>query len=169
MEFTVVLDSQPSSGVVIGITSSDVSEGTVSTPALTFVAGNWDTAQTVVVTGVEDLQVDGDIAYTIETGAAVSSDLKFHNVIVADVALTNTDRKSIGLLIVVHGFVSVFMDDSQNMAKCMFACFKHTSLFCCCFVFSRFSHRDCDSYQWADHDRSWRHSDVQCSAGFTAV
>ena len=50
--FTVVLDAQPTSDVVIVLTSSDTGEATVNSP-LTFTAANWDTAQTVTVTGVD--------------------------------------------------------------------------------------------------------------------
>jgi hypothetical protein len=37
---------------------------------LTFTAANWATPQTVTVTGVDDAQVDGDVAYTIITTAS---------------------------------------------------------------------------------------------------
>ena len=50
--FTVVLNAEPSSNVVLDITSSDTGEATV-TSSLTFTAANWDTAQTVTVTGVD--------------------------------------------------------------------------------------------------------------------
>ena len=48
--FTIVLDAQPTSDVVFAITSSDTGEATV-TSTLTFTNGNWDTPQTVTVTG----------------------------------------------------------------------------------------------------------------------
>ena len=51
--FTVVLNAEPSSNVVLDITSSDTGEATV-TSSLTFTSANWDTAQTVTVTGVDD-------------------------------------------------------------------------------------------------------------------
>ena len=40
--FTVVLTSQPTADVTIGISSSDPTEGTVSTGSLTFTAANWN-------------------------------------------------------------------------------------------------------------------------------
>ena len=49
-------------------------EGTVSPATLTFTPANWNTAQTVTVTGVDDAVDDGDIAYTIVTAPATSSD-----------------------------------------------------------------------------------------------
>ena len=42
--------------------------------SLTFTTANWNAAQTVTVTGVDDLVDDGDIAYTIVTAAATSTD-----------------------------------------------------------------------------------------------
>ena len=62
--FTVVLDAQPTSDVVLTVTSSDTGEATVNSP-LTFTPANWDTAQTVTVTGVDDDLVDGTITSTI--------------------------------------------------------------------------------------------------------
>ena len=56
--FTVVLDAQPTSDVVIALTSSDTGEATIS-GSLTFTPANWDTAQTVTITGADDLTVDG--------------------------------------------------------------------------------------------------------------
>ena len=53
--FTVVLNSEPAAAVAIGLTSSDVTEGTVSPTSLTFTpsgAGIWSTPQTVTVTGL---------------------------------------------------------------------------------------------------------------------
>src|SRR6185503_3946719 len=72
--FDVVLDSQPTADVVIPVASSDPSEGEASVTSLTFTAADWNVPQTVTVTGVDDAVDDGDIAYTIETGAAESDD-----------------------------------------------------------------------------------------------
>ena len=44
-----------------------------SPASLTFTAANWNVAQTVTVTGVDDALDDGDIAYTIVTAAATSA------------------------------------------------------------------------------------------------
>src|SRR5207248_3775260 len=52
--FTVVLTSQPTAGVTIPIASSNPAEGTAAPASLTFTAANWNVAQTVTVTGVDD-------------------------------------------------------------------------------------------------------------------
>jgi len=90
--FEVVLGSQPLSDVMIPIASSDTSEGTVSTGSLLFTAGNWNVAQMVTVTGVDDAVADGDAAYTVLIGPATSSDTGYNGLDPADVALTNTDN-----------------------------------------------------------------------------
>lgn len=55
--YTVVLDSQPTGSVTITPTSGNAEAATV-TGALTFTTGNWNTAQTVTVTGVEESNAD---------------------------------------------------------------------------------------------------------------
>ncbi|TMQ55694.1 MAG: hypothetical protein E6K74_02580 [Candidatus Eisenbacteria bacterium] len=90
--FTVVLDSQPTANVTIGLSSSDLTEGTVAPASLTFTPGNWSTAQTVTVTGADDFGVDGNVAYTIVTAAAVSTDAGYNGMNASDVGVTNTDN-----------------------------------------------------------------------------
>ena len=63
--FTVVLDAQPASDVVISVSSGDTGEATVSPATLTFTSTNWDTAQTVTVTGVNDSLIDSSQTSTI--------------------------------------------------------------------------------------------------------
>ncbi len=96
---TVKLNSQPTANVTIGLSSSDPSEGTVSPPGLTFTTANWNVAQTVTVTGVDDFVVDGHIGYTIVTAPAASADAKYAGLNAADVTATNTDDDVIGFII----------------------------------------------------------------------
>ena len=97
--FSVVLNSQPTADVTIGLSSSDTTEGTLSTSSLTFTAANWNLAQTVTVTGVDDLVVDGNVAYTVVTAAAVSSDSAYSGLNAADVSLTNNDNDTAGITV----------------------------------------------------------------------
>ena len=64
-DISVVLDTQPTDTVTISASSSDTSEGTVAPAELQFDAMSWNTPQQFTVTGVDDQQVDGDIAYEI--------------------------------------------------------------------------------------------------------
>jgi autotransporter-associated beta strand protein len=94
--FTVVLTSQPTADVTIPLSSSDITEGTVSPASVTFTTANWNVPQTVTVTGIDDAIVDGTIAYTINTGAATSTDPAYSGFNAADVAASNTDNDSTG-------------------------------------------------------------------------
>ena len=78
----MVLNAQPTADVTIALSSSDTTEGTVLPASLTFTAANWNMPQTVTVTGVDDALDDGDVAYTIVTAPATSTD--------ADLSTTST-------------------------------------------------------------------------------
>ncbi|MEG4171337.1 MULTISPECIES: DUF4347 domain-containing protein [unclassified Microcoleus] len=97
--FTVVLNTKPIADVTIGLNSDNVAEGTVSPASITFTPANWNTAQPVTVTGVDDSIVDGDIGYKILTAAAVSTDGNYNNRDVADVSLSNKDDDTAGISI----------------------------------------------------------------------
>ena len=97
--FDVVLTAPPILAVSIALSSSDTSEGTVSPATLNFSTGNWNVPQTVTVTGVNDNIDDGDIAYSIITAPAVSSDGSFNNLNAPDVAVSNTDDDTAGITV----------------------------------------------------------------------
>ena len=97
--FTLVLTSEPTANVSIPVSSSDTSEGTVSPSTLTFTSGNWDTPQTVTVTGVDDFSIDGSVNYTIVLGTVTSGDANYNNANPNDVAVTNTDNDVAGFTI----------------------------------------------------------------------
>ena len=64
----------PSSDVVIGVSSGDTDEATVSAASLTFTNSNWNSAQTITVTGVDDSIIDGSqnttITLTVNDGSS---------------------------------------------------------------------------------------------------
>src|SRR6186713_677982 len=93
--FTIVLNTQPTADVTIGVSSSDTTEGTVLPASLTFTTANWNVAQTVTVTGVDDALDDGNVAYTIVTAPATSADVTYNGVNASDVAVTNTDDDAV--------------------------------------------------------------------------
>ncbi|KYG71783.1 hypothetical protein MB14_10760, partial [Roseivirga ehrenbergii] len=74
--FTIVLSAQPASDVVIDVSSGDTGEATVSPASLTFTAANWNTPQTVMVTGVDDALLDGtrNTGITLSINDAASND-----------------------------------------------------------------------------------------------
>ncbi|HLE51157.1 MAG TPA: hypothetical protein VI755_03810, partial [Anaerolineales bacterium] len=84
--------TQPTANVSISLSTSDNTEGTVSPVSLTFTSADWATPQTVTVTGVDDPVVDGNVAYTIVTDPASSSDPNYNTLNAADVSVTNNDN-----------------------------------------------------------------------------
>lgn len=73
--YTVVLDAQPVSDVVINVNSSDTNQATAGPNQLTFTNTNWDTAQTITITGVDDNLIQNDSAtITLSVDPALSSD-----------------------------------------------------------------------------------------------
>ncbi|MGN6134776.1 MAG: proprotein convertase P-domain-containing protein, partial [Aureliella sp.] len=89
--FSVVLASPPAADVSIPVSSSDLTEATVSVNNLIFTSTNWNVPQTVIVTGVDDSIGDGDITYSIRLGAAVSDDSRYNGYQPASVSATNRD------------------------------------------------------------------------------
>src|SRR5439155_1285023 len=95
--FTMALTSQPSAGVSIGLSSSDLTEGTVAPASVTFTTGNWNLAQTVTVTGVDDAIADGAIGYAVVTAPATSADPEYNGVNAANVSASNSDNDAAGI------------------------------------------------------------------------
>ena len=101
--FTVVLNAQPSSNVVLSISSSDTGEATV-TSLLTFTSSNWDTAQTVTVTGVDDDIIDGsqNSTLTLSIVPAITDD-DFDAVADQTITVSTTDDDVAGFtLSLIH-------------------------------------------------------------------
>jgi hypothetical protein len=96
--FTIALATRPVAQVTVALSTSDESEGTVSPPAVVFAADD-ASPKTVTVTGVDDLVDDGDVAYTIVTGAASSADPRYAGLAVDDVPVTNRDDDAASILV----------------------------------------------------------------------
>ncbi|NOY74124.1 MAG: hypothetical protein GXP14_17450 [Gammaproteobacteria bacterium] len=105
--FSVRLTSQPVADVTIPFSSSDSTEATLSPASLIFTATNWNSWQTITVTGVDDNMIDGNIGYTIVTAAAISSDPAYGGFNAVDVSLNNTDDDTAALVISPSGTLSV--------------------------------------------------------------
>ena len=88
--FKVKLLSRPSDRVSIALMSSDTGEGIVAPTPLTFTIINWDTEQTVTVTGVDDTDDYEDQTYQI-TFAVTSTDTDYDNITVSPVSVINID------------------------------------------------------------------------------
>ena len=90
--YTVVLDAQPASDVVIGVTRTGSPDVTVSPATLTFTASNWDTAQTVTVRGAEDADAVNDAASIAHAVVAARSADEYDDATIAGVTVTVTDN-----------------------------------------------------------------------------
>jgi hypothetical protein len=89
--FTVVLNAQPGSDVVFSVVSADTGEATVDKAALTFTNANWNSPQTVTVTGIDDDAVDGNQATTITVAVVdASSDDSYDALADQTVTVTTT-------------------------------------------------------------------------------
>jgi Ca2+-binding RTX toxin-like protein len=97
--FDVVLNTVPSANVVIALSSSDLSEGFVSAPTLTFTPENALQPQTVTVTGADDTLIDRAVSFTVITATASSLDASYHGLNASDVAVTNQDDDFAGFVI----------------------------------------------------------------------
>ena len=90
-QFSVVLTSQPLADVNVSVSSGNTLEATVDKTMLVFTASNWNSAQTVTATGVDDDLDDGDVDFNISLMVA-SSDINYASMGPIDVAVTNHDN-----------------------------------------------------------------------------
>lgn len=100
--YTVRLDTQPDGRVVIDIVSSDTGEGTVSPASITFTSSDYDTDQTVTVTGVDDSVDDGDQPFTVQqtiNTASTTDTVGYSSLDPDDVSVTNSDDDTAGFTI----------------------------------------------------------------------
>jgi hypothetical protein len=88
----VRLDSEPTFDVTLSVASSNTAEGTVSASTITFNSLDWNINKSIVVTGVDDGNVDGNIAYNIMMGPSVSADPNYSGRSIADVTVINNDN-----------------------------------------------------------------------------
>ena len=93
----MVLDAQPTSNVVIGVTRSGSDDVTVSSATLTFSSSNWDTAQTVRVSAAQDADAVNDAASITHAVVAASSADEFDPVTIAGVTVAVDDDDTAGV------------------------------------------------------------------------
>ncbi len=94
--FELVLNTEPTADVTIGIDSSNTDEGTVDPLSLTFTPLDWDTPQSVTITGVDDSVVDDDVEYQIWVLPSESADPDYDNIDPDDVTVVNQDDDGSG-------------------------------------------------------------------------
>lgn len=97
--FSVVLNGIPASNVTINLSSSDTTEGTVAPSSLVFTSTNWNVAQVVTVTGVNDTTADGSVTFSVVTAAASSSDPAYNGLNPPDVSVINADDEPASIVV----------------------------------------------------------------------
>ena len=101
--YTVVLAKQPAADVVVKLASGDDLAARVSPPELRFTTSNWDTAQAVRVTGVNDnVDNSGDQRRTAITHTVTSTDADYAGAAVSEVAVVVEDDDTATLALSVN-------------------------------------------------------------------
>jgi Calx-beta domain-containing protein len=95
--FTLALNSKPLKPVAISLSSSLSTEASVTPTSLTFTPQNWQSPQTVSVTGLNDDIQDGSPTFFVRTGIAVSEDPGYDMLDPPDIQVTNQDDDSAGV------------------------------------------------------------------------
>jgi hypothetical protein len=93
--YTVQLSSEPTAEVILNLTGTQV---TISPSTLNFSSGNWDQPQTVTVTAIDDVIVEGPHSGSVST-TVVSSDGNYNGASVAAVSVAISDNDTAGLSI----------------------------------------------------------------------
>ncbi len=99
-DYTVILTSAPTAEVTIAVASDTDTAATVSPASLTFTTTNWDTAQTVTVTGVnDDIDNPSDERTATLSHTPTSADAGYNTVPIASVTVTVTDDDDAGITV----------------------------------------------------------------------
>jgi hypothetical protein len=96
--FTVMLDTQPTADVTIPLATTKLdgtptTEGSVSPTQLVFTPANWNVAQTVTATGLDDTIKDGPQTFVVRLNAVTSTDTLYSGLNPPDVTMTNLDNE----------------------------------------------------------------------------
>jgi len=96
--FAIKLNSQPSAGVVVGLSVASP-ECSVAVSSVTLTDANWQGGVNVVVSAVNDSVDDGDQTCVVQTAAAVSTDGNYTGKNPADVTVTVQDDDTAGITV----------------------------------------------------------------------
>ena len=111
--FTVRLNAPPSAEVLVPIGPVDSTEWQILDLDVRLDASNWQTGRTVLVTPIDDAQVDGDQTAVLVLGPAQSADVRFNGLDPADVSLTNLDDDGPQILVCMSGAVTAKAKSGQ--------------------------------------------------------
>ncbi len=89
--FAIELAEAPVAAVSISLASTDTTEGVVSPDLVVFDATSWNVPVTITVTGVDDVEDDGDQQYSIVSPGATSDDPAYNGLSLPLITITNLD------------------------------------------------------------------------------
>jgi hypothetical protein len=92
LTLNVALTTPPSGNVTVNVLSSNTAEGTLSSNVLNFTPSNWNVAQTIVVTGIDDVVDDGNANFTVTLSSTASADATYAGLNSTVYNLTNLDN-----------------------------------------------------------------------------
>ena len=96
--FFVALTTAPTDDVHVPLASGDPGEFAIAESELVFTPQDWS-ARTVVVTGVDDAEADGNIVGAIVIAAALSDDAHYAGINPPDVSVTNLDNEAVQVVV----------------------------------------------------------------------
>ncbi|MDP6145829.1 MAG: hypothetical protein QF596_08715, partial [Acidimicrobiales bacterium] len=98
--FTIVLDTQPTSDVTFSVSDGSSDEISLSPTTTTFTNANWDTPQTVTVTGSDDNLVDGSQTSTVTISVVDEiSDDDYDSVADKTLSVSTSDNDTAGFTV----------------------------------------------------------------------
>jgi hypothetical protein len=95
---TVSLTAAPSADVVVPIASSDETEGSLAIASVTFTPADWEADHAVMLTGVDDAEIDGHVPYHVVLGPTTSDDPEFAGLELRSRDFMNVDNESAAIL-----------------------------------------------------------------------
>lgn len=96
--FLVALTAAPVADVRIPLTTGDITEFAIAEPEIIFTPLDWK-ARAILVSGVDDDLLDGNIVGAIRIAAAVSTDARYDGIDPVDVVVTNLDNETVQVVV----------------------------------------------------------------------
>ena len=93
-QFSLRLDRAPTSDVVIELNVSDPSEATLAQSSFIFTPEGGTQAQQILILGVDDDEMDGDISFSVNSSASTSTDSMFDGLFMPQFFGLNKDNDS---------------------------------------------------------------------------
>ena len=90
---SVALFTQPTAAVTLNFSSSDSTEGIPSLNQMVFTTDNWNIDQTLNITGQDDQDIDGNVAYNLLVSSVSSPDANYNSLTGISLGFLNVDNE----------------------------------------------------------------------------